>query len=1349
VSRLGSALPMDRLVAMVERRPLPQSSTGSVLTADVSGFSALANRLVRALGPKLGAEALSDCVDPVFEALISQLHAYGGSAIGFAGDGVTCWLDDGSAALVDAAPSSSRAAGCALAVQARMADLTGRVAHDGEPLHLALRIGIAAGSAKRFLVGDPGVRVMEMVAGSTVSRAAAAEALASPGDVVVSREIVDASAMRAEPLADGSLARIEALLADVPQSPWPDVGERPADDRLREWHHAELLSHVLAGSELVGDLRPAAVLFAHLGGIDYDAEPRAGERLDARVRAVQQSLARHGGTLIDVAIDHKGTYACCVVGAPVSHPDNTRRAAEAALDLQSAATEAGWPGGVPVGISEGRVWAGTYGTTARSGYSIRGDPVNLAARLMQRAVPGEILLSPAAAATLGATHDLRPLGEVALKGQSSLVDVSALSGRRRAAARSSAHRSAIRLIGREAELQLVTSSLDEVEGARRCVVVRGDAGVGKSRLLEAAVDEAWSVGMRVLASTASTVEQGTPYAVWRPVFEDLLGTDPKHMLAQLSDDEREHAPLLGVVLADPPPETLATRSMTPEVRQENTLGLLLRLLELHRGPNALLLVIDDAQWLDSASWTLLQRVARTAPRTLVLVGTRSEGTAEEQLEALLRLPEAQSIELAPLAADDSLVLVREALRADELPDAVARFVLERAGGHPFFSLELAYALRDAGQIEVVGGHCRIVSGADLARLEFPQTVEGVIANRVDRLGPEAQTALKVGSVLGQAFSADVLRELDVRGLGDRVSDRLAELEALDLLARDNGGYGFRHVLIRDVVYGRLLSGQRQGLHRKAAEHFECARAGVLPHGVLAHHWQEADVPDKAVDHLEIAGEDALRDGAFGECADFFARAMAFAEAQPALAPQERRAGWKWHAAQANYRLGKLAESRALAEAAVAAYDRPIPHGPRLGAAAAGQVVRQLLHRLLPRLFLDRAPASDRERILRAARACLNLAEVYYLASLKAQSAYAAVRALNLAERAGPSLELVETYGAICIIAGVIGKQGPAERYARLAFQAADRLGQPYATAIISHQVTLYRSGTGPYEQLIHDAERAIELFRRLGDKGRLRDCLGIAGIAVFMFGRPLLAERMLRELVETFEGGERSLAAVWTNTWLGAVELGRGNDEEALRLLRQTLSLQESNRLDMTTIVIHGLLARTLRRLGRDEEARAEAENARALIAESKGRPTGHVVVEGYVAVAEIALACWDEAEAEAEREHWRRRAREACRYLRKYCEVFPIGEPARRLYEGERAWRLGRRRRAVRALRRSLEAAERLDMLRELENAHRALAARLPDEREQHLEAAQRAHERMTAATAPAAPAEDRIEAEKAWTPA
>ena len=441
--------------------------------------------------------------------------------------------------------------------------------------------------------------------------------------------------------------------------------------------------------------------------------------------------------------------------------------------------------------------------------------------------------------------------------------------------------------------------------------------------------------------------------------------------------------------------------------------------------------------------------------------------------------------------------------------------------------------------------------------------------------------------------------------------------------------------------------------------------------------------------MTSAGYEALRDGAFGESGGFLDRAIALAEPvdrgtrrtenrDTMRSTSRRRGGPAGGGSPPRLDTGSGTSTRAgtwpRRRRCARPSDRPAtasrwaqPSDAGGHPAASPAVARGVSSIARPRV--------EHERLRRATLAYLNLAELNYLASRKGRSAYAAPRALNLAEQAGPrwpSWRRTAPSASSAVLSA-----GTAWPIATLdwAGRRQRRIGQPYATAINLHQVCLYRSGTGPAGRLFADYETGVGLFRSLGDKGRLRDCLGLAGIAAHLFGRLDLGRRFLEELLATHDEGERSLPWTWGVTWLAAIDLRQGHTDEALAGLRRAIASQGSERLDMTSITVHGLLSVALLRVGRVDEARIEADRTRSLIAATGGHPSGHPVLDGYTGLAEVRLASWDAATSSAERDRARRQLEEACLSLDRYRRVFPIGEPAFRLYRGHLAARVGRQR--------------------------------------------------------------------------
>ncbi len=189
---LAAYIPLDRRHALAKGKNLSDRPVGAALFADVSGFTPLMRAFVGELGSQRGAEALLGVINPVYQALIAPVHLYGGSVISFAGDAITCWLDDtpGQLSPIDPGAASARAVAAALSMQAVMASFAATRTPGGTPVSLSVKIAIAAGPARRFLVGNPALLRMDVLAGTTVARMAAAEGYAERGEIIVSREVV-------------------------------------------------------------------------------------------------------------------------------------------------------------------------------------------------------------------------------------------------------------------------------------------------------------------------------------------------------------------------------------------------------------------------------------------------------------------------------------------------------------------------------------------------------------------------------------------------------------------------------------------------------------------------------------------------------------------------------------------------------------------------------------------------------------------------------------------------------------------------------------------------------------------------------------------------------------------------------------------------------------------------------------------------------------------------------------------------------------------------------------------------------------------------------------------------------
>jgi CheY-like chemotaxis protein/class 3 adenylate cyclase len=415
-------LPMDRRQALVRGESLPHRTSGAALLADISGFTPLTEALARELGLQRGAEELTRTINRVYGAIIEPVHRYGGSVIGFSGDAITCWLED---------DDGLRAVACALAMQDAMADFASVTTPVGTAFSLAIKVAVVTGPVRRFLVGDPQIQVIEVVAGRTLDRLAAAERCAERGEVVVEADVevrssgqVLVSEGRSDAAAEERFAVVSGLAQAVPAAPWPDLPpDSLTEAQCRPWLPPAVHQRIRGGAQrFLSELRPVTALFLRFQGIHYDEDEEAGDKLDAFVSWVQSVLERHGGSLFQVTMGDKGSYLCAGFGAPIAHDDDEARAVCAALELRSPPPELAFIHGLQIGLAQGLMRTGPYGSTTRHIYSIQGDKANLAARLMTTTVEG-ILCDQAVYEAAQARIPFEPLPPVAVKGRREPVPV--------------------------------------------------------------------------------------------------------------------------------------------------------------------------------------------------------------------------------------------------------------------------------------------------------------------------------------------------------------------------------------------------------------------------------------------------------------------------------------------------------------------------------------------------------------------------------------------------------------------------------------------------------------------------------------------------------------------------------------------------------------------------------------------------------------------------------------------------------------------------------------------------------------------------------------------------------------
>jgi class 3 adenylate cyclase/tetratricopeptide (TPR) repeat protein len=593
----------------------------------------------------------------------------------------------------------------------------------------------------------------------------------------------------------------------------------------------------------------ATVLFADLVGSTALADRQDPERtratLDRFYEAMAAEISFAGGTLEKFV----GDAVMAVFGAPAAQEDHAERALHAALAMRRRLEELfGGALQLRIGVNTGAVAVGA----PREGSSfVSGDAVNVAARLEQNVEPGGILVGERTASTVRGAFEFGEPESIDAKGKGGVVcrrlvrALSLMRPRGVGGLRTT-------FVGRETELELLETTYRRVleAGEPHLVTLMGDAGIGKTRLVRELWERLGGGPEPPLRRTGRCLPYG--HAITYRPLGDIL----KEHFGILESDAPEvvrtrlgQRQALGLTLGLEPDE-----EMHPLAARERLHEAWVDFLTELAGDRPAVVLVEDLHWAEEPLLDLLERLARDVHAPLLLMGTARPELLERRPAWGGGRRNASLLWLEPLSSEDSARLIDEEL-AGALPERLRSLVVERAEGNPFFAEELIGTLVDRGLLERADGGWAV---HELAHdVEIPDSVQAVLAARIDLLPPLEKSALQAASVMGRVFWEQALREV----MGGAEAD-LALLEDRDFIRRRAGSsmagqreYAIKHALTREVAYTSLPKARRARLHAAFATWVEkTLEVQDEVAALLAHHYSEAVRPEDA--DLAWAGEDA-------------------------------------------------------------------------------------------------------------------------------------------------------------------------------------------------------------------------------------------------------------------------------------------------------------------------------------------------------------------------------------------------------------------------------------------------------------------------------------------------------------
>lgn len=902
--------------------PIGLSLEGTVMFADIDGFTPLAERFSQADSDQ-GAEQLTDLVDRFLDILIRITAQYGGDLQKFGGDAGMVLFQGQQHAL--------RAVAASLEFQAAMKADMGEVETPFGRFPLRVAIGLGSGRMLGLGLGNRAGRELLPV-GHPLAAMGRAQSAAPPAETVLDVSTFEACqglvdcvplgddepasslyqvvALREKPSAHGVMAlpqppqleeqdllvwflsRLDALTPYLAPSLLERLVAAPTLDRIRMWSERRWVTVMMLAVTGLPDLLP------YWG--DHDKVQQAIEEPNAAFIQIRDAIQRYDGIVNKIAVAPSGAYIMALFGAPRGHEDDPLRAVLAALELQEM-----FGGTLSFGINTGYVFGGDVGTARRREYTVMGDEVNLAARLMSKCAPGEIWLGPNTSSHPAVTR--RVAGEFAapthFKGKAEPLAPFIARGLRQVFLGAPA--SDIPIVGRDDECVQLARALDAVrEGASRAVLLHGGAGVGKSRLVQELTRLAEKRGFAVHLGVTPSYAAHLPFAGWDAALTSLLGLDVASPEARETASSLEKlaavlgrygvapwaallAPLVGLT-APPSTDVLA---LPPAMRDTQRCSMLLELWQQAALEQPRLLILDNVHWMSPASLDMLDILINTpVAAPLLLVVTHRDESAANYAPVLRRWPtdeRVMDLPLGPLSSEAMQTLVQRLFEDMPLPETVTQWVAQRSSGLPLFATEAVRALINSGVLRRRDRSWELTGS--LEDFPLPDMVYGLIQSRIDQLSPPDRHLLRAAAAVGDEMMVPTLVAAYGEESDPAVRRRIPQLSPFGLASRDVEWLIFRQPLVREVAYRGLPHRVQRLIHQRLTEYLGYYRAKAAPNWLtlMAYHAYEARMWEEAVEvNLEL-GQQAVRSYLAVQARQALERVLEAADAGGLAVPEAR------------------------------------------------------------------------------------------------------------------------------------------------------------------------------------------------------------------------------------------------------------------------------------------------------------------------------------------------------------------------------------------------------------------------------------------------------------------------------
>jgi class 3 adenylate cyclase/tetratricopeptide (TPR) repeat protein len=1127
----------------------------------------------------------------------------------------------------------------------------------------------------------------------------------------------------------------------------PDCGAAIPPDRLFCGACGQSLS---ASSSVVpprhvpstdGERKHVTVLFSDLSGytaLSEKLDPEAVKEITTRIFGdIAQIVARYDG-FIEKYI---GDAVVALFGVPKAHEDDHLRAIRAAQEIhdgiEGIATDCEQKIGRRLtfhsGIATGLVVTGEV-NLEKGTHGVAGDTINLASRLSGLARPGEILVGEGTYRLSNGVFSFEKLEPVSVKGKAGPVTPYRLiEGRLDTTRGPATQRISSPLVGRSAEVAAIKASVNRLlDGQGGILSVVGEAGLGKSRLMTEIrhsfvhVNLLWLEGRtlsygqkmsywpfrEMLWQYAGITEDDSDVDAWKK-FEikivELFPNESGEILPYL-------ASLIGLEVKGDLAKNLAHmdgESMGRQIYLSSR-----RFFERLAQNRSLVLVFEDLHWADESTVALVAHLFPLVTRVPLLICGISR---PEENSSALRLREVAlkdherrytEIRLSPLSPTECTSLMENLLPIVNLPSHIRQLILAKADGNPFFVEEIMRTLVDRGAVHSENGHWK--ASSEIGTITIPDTIQGVIMARIDRLDEEVKQVLKTASVIGRAFLYRLLKEVTeaVKDL-DHDLDRLTEIELIREKQRvPEVEYIFKHALVQESTYESILLRKRHELHGKVASAVETLFADRLDEftPVLSYHYAKAERWEKAQEYLFKAGDQAGRIAADVE---------ALAHYQQALETYAKVFGDKWDPIQRGILERKMGEAfyrRGEYERTMEYFQRALEYlGRERLPATSGKVRMAILReigvlvgrRIFSRSIIRKTHEPTIQIVDEVARTYA-LVTMMDAASESEHFLLTTLASLNFAERNGCLPAIVTGYASLGMVSPFLSLFRLGRQMVRRAVLLSKQTDDPSALINVYASLTGIESAAGRLDQSIEYGLKGREISRTSG-YWSLAYWSFLNAMLLYAYYQRGDLESALAIAEETVRCGQDANEAftVANGIWcMGFVQERIGNFQECIASLTRAIELSEALPSHTHRVMAGSILGRCYCRAG-------DIDASLAVLAKTDAyRVTHRVRGWGYYLPAALCMTYVTAAEHHVarKRDEDLTKAKGACKSLFRWAKGYRVCLPEAMRLRGVHDWLTGKQTSAQKHWQRSIGLAEEMGMRYDLGMTHLEMGRRLTD---------------------------------------